>query len=105
MKLYVAESLNDKLYDQITNAILTYVLNFNDSESHYNLQSQNSPKSIIFYAQLINFIKQDLLEAGAQFTQKFNEKIIKCFQKYDFNTAGQGHLLQNLIEMHVFLNS
>ena len=87
-KLYVGESLAEKKHDEIRNMILSYVLNFNDTESHYSMQSQNSPRHVIFYSQIINFIKQDLLEAGDEFVKKFNERIIECCKKYDFNTSG-----------------
>jgi len=42
-KLYVGGSLAGKLHDEIANAVLTYAINLNDNERHYNLQSQNSP--------------------------------------------------------------
>lgn len=89
----------------MSDAVLTYILNLTDSERHYNLQSQNSPQKIVFYAQLINITKQDLLEAGDEFMSRFNAKLISACQKYDFNTSGQGYLLQNLLELQIFLNS
>jgi len=48
LKVYRGDSLNHT--DAIINALLTYVLNQNDIDYNYAMQSQNSPKPVVFYS-------------------------------------------------------
>ena len=51
-------NLSQSLLDAIAHACLTYILNSTDIEQDPQLISQNSPKKVAHYSQVINIICQ-----------------------------------------------
>jgi len=102
-KMYIGESLKDKHLDLVISALFSYIVSFHDQEG-YGAPGQDSPKPIIFYTQVANIISQDLFEAGKDFIEKLESRIIAIIDKHSFSSGPSPFLAVSLIEFQVFLH-
>lgn len=103
LKVYRAESLNHT--EGIINALLSFVLNQNDIDYHYSLQSQNSPKPVVFYSQIANIVSQDLMEKGEAFKNRIEERALQMLAKYEFASGCFPFFGPSTIQFLTFLSS
>lgn len=56
LKMHVGPSLSSELQQSIVSSLVSYLCNYHDGDCHPNLQSQNSPKPPVFYAQMFGIL-------------------------------------------------
>lgn len=103
--MYVGQSLQSEHHNALIHSVVAFVINFHDGESYASLQSQNSPKPPVFFAQVFNIMQQELIEGGPGFLQKLETLVLETLQGHDFNAGSFPFVAPNLIQFMTLLTS